>query len=63
MKQYLYIAFGYFVVAAWALSVLLSGCAPKFESCWPGLDTCQIEDRVSGMQNVSCVLEKSDVII
>lgn len=30
MKQYLYIAFGCFVIATWALFVLLSGCAPSF---------------------------------
>jgi hypothetical protein len=49
------------IIAAIGLFLLLSGCAPKFESCWPGLDTCKnVKDRAYVKGTYTCLHKSRD---
>ncbi|MCK4826477.1 hypothetical protein KA005_62625 [bacterium] len=58
MKQYLYIAFGCFVIAVWTFSILLLGCVPHFNPCPDYLKT--IEDRPYIVSTYTCLHKSKD---
>lgn len=62
MRRYLYGAIVCLaIIAGIGLFLLASGCAPTFESCWPGFDICKnVKDRAYQEGTYTCLHKSRD---